>query len=472
MASLVSRVATPISDLTQSHRFWLRAALVAGMLLFVLAAGYLADATQLQLLLLLPAGLAGAAILWQWPPMGLVILTVVGMFTPEIGPQDLNLSIALVPLFWGVWLLKQLVSDEPFRLARSRTMWPLAGFIFASILAFIIGQLPWFNFASNAPMDAQVAGFVMFMAAAGAFLLAANQIKDLRWLQAMVWVFLLAGSVYVVLFVIPSLQEVVKGVYHSGIGGIFWAWLPPLLLAQGLANKKLPFVLRLLLIVLCALSIYAGIALRFDWKSGWIPSVIAVGAMIFFYSWRLALVLGLASLLPALALAPEVFSSDSYSLTTRLDAWVILLEILSASPLLGVGFSNYYWYTPLFRIRGFAVEFNSHNNFVDVAAQTGLFGLGCLLWLFWALFRLALRLRNAAPEGFARAYVYGAIGGLAGTMAAAMLGDWLLPFVYNVGLGGFRTGILAWLFLGALVALEEMYLRAPGAGDERPLSGG
>jgi hypothetical protein len=38
-----------------------------------------------------------------------------------------------------------------------------------------------------------------------------------------------------------------------------------------------------------------------------------------------------------------------------------------------------------------------------------------------------------------------------------MLGDWVLPFVYNIGLQGFRTGLLAWLFLGGLVVLEKHY---------------
>ena len=38
--------------------------------------------------------------------------------------------------------------------------------------------------------------------------------------------------------------------------------------------------------------------------------------------------------------------------------------------------------------------------------------------------------------GFAQAYVYGALGGLAGMVVAGMLGDWVLPFFYNVGLAG------------------------------------
>jgi hypothetical protein len=30
-----------------------------------------------------------------------------------------------------------------------------------------------------------------------------------------------------------------------------------------------------------------------------------------------------------------------------------------------------------------------------------------------------------------------------------------LPFVYNIGIAGFRASMLAWLFLGGLVALEQ-----------------
>jgi hypothetical protein len=70
---------------------------------------------------------------------------------------------------------------------------------------------------------------------------------------------------------------------------------------------------------------------------------------------------------------------------------------------------------------------------------------------------LGLRLLSRVPEGFPKAYVYGALGGLAATAAAAMLGDWLLSFVYNIGLSGIRTGILAWIFLGGLVVIENLY---------------
>jgi O-antigen ligase len=122
----------------------------------------------------------------------------------------------------------------------------------------------------------------------------------------------------------------------------------------------------------------------------------------------------------------------------------------------GFGFANYYWITPLFPIRGFSVKFNSHNQYIDILAQIGVIGLACFLWFFWETGRLGLQLRERVPEGFPRAYVYGVLGGLAGTLVAAFLVDWVLPFIYNIGFAGFRASVVAWLFLGGLVSLEQM----------------
>jgi hypothetical protein len=38
------------------------------------------------------------------------------------------------------------------------------------------------------------------------------------------------------------------------------------------------------------------------------------------------------------------------------------------------------------------------------------------------------------------------------------LGDWLVPFFYNVTMHGFRSAVLPWLFLGGLVAISAMNL--------------
>jgi O-antigen ligase len=126
---------------------------------------------------------------------------------------------------------------------------------------------------------------------------------------------------------------------------------------------------------------------------------------------------------------------------------------------LGLGPANYYWYVQQIPLRGYFVRFNSHNQYVDLVAQLGVLGLACFAWFVVEVGMLALQLRKLVSAGFAQAYVVGVLGGLAGMVVSGMLADWFFPFAYNIGLDGFRGGMLAWLFLGGLVAIERIARR-------------
>jgi hypothetical protein len=165
------------------------------------------------------------------------------------------------------------------------------------------------------------------------------------------------------------------------------------------------------------------------------------------------------ALMVVVYLAVKLVTSDAYSWGTRVDAWIIVLQISQVSPLLGMGFANYYWYTPLFPIRGFKVRFNSHSQYVDLIAQVGFFGLLAFLWIFFELGLMSWKLSEKLPDGFSRGYAYGVFGGVAGTLMAAFLVDWVLPFTYNIGYHGFRASILAWIFMGGMVSIEQIYLK-------------
>jgi hypothetical protein len=95
---------------------------------------------------------------------------------------------------------------------------------------------------------------------------------------------------------------------------------------------------------------------------------------------------------------------------------------------------------------------------VDLIAQVGLLGLFCFLWIFFEVGRLSWRLIKQLQNGFAYSYAYGIFAGLVGSLMAAFLVDWILPFVYNIGFNGFRASILVWIFFGGLVSLEQIYL--------------
>jgi hypothetical protein len=438
----------------------------------LLASALLACRASQRWLLLLVGG-GAALIFWRWPPAGLVALVAASLVVPfEVGTgtqTTLNAAVLLVALLLGLWLLDVVVRRRRAWLLPSRPVYALLALVGAAVLAFLAGQLPWFP-ASAAPLFSQLGGLAVYGLSAGAFLLAAHQVRDRCWLERLTWVFLALGGLYVAGRLLPPLGRLTGGVFQRGsTGSLFWVWLVALASGQALFNRRLGDAWRLALGALAVAALYVGLVQSRSWASGWLPPVTALVAVLWAGAprWRWGLVLvGV----PAVALGWQrlfdlVMVNEEYSAMTRWEAWRILAEIVRVSPLLGLGPANYYWYTPLYPILGWHVRFNSHNQYVDLVAQTGILGLACFLWFAWETWRLGGGLRERLPDGFERAYVCGALGGLVGTMAAGMLADWVLPFVYNIGLFGFRASVLGWLFLGGLVCLEQLANEgATGAG--------
>jgi O-Antigen ligase len=291
----------------------------------------------------------------------------------------------------------------------------------------------------------------------------ANVFKDVRWLKAFVWLFLGLGALYLLGRVIhaPAITEVYTTGYTAN--SMFWTWMVALSLSQVLFNPDLSRPRRLVLFLVAAVTLYLGIIEAYDWKSGWVPPLVVVGVLLALRYKKLAL----ASI--PFALAALVFfiqrqiAGEDWSWGTRVDAWRIVLEVSSVNPVLGLGFGNYYWYVTLFNIRGYYVQFNSHSQYVDLIAQTGIAGLICFVWILIELGRLSWSLSGKLKDGFARGYAYGILAGLAGVVMAAFLVDWILPFAYNIGLNGFRSSILPWIFFGGLISIQQIYVAEAGS---------
>ena len=286
-----------------------------------------------------------------------------------------------------------------------------------------------------------------------------NKFKDLYWIEWFTWGFLIYGFLHMVSWLVPRLGDLyASALFAYGTNGsMFWTWIVILAFSQAVFNARLTIVPRLALFVLVAMTMYVAYVLNGDWKSGWMPAAIGVAVILLLRSWRFGYLFAVMGIYPAMKIFSSALASDEYSYSTRVDAWTIVLEIVKANPILGLGPANYYWYTPLFPIRGYAVNFNSHNQYIDLIAQTGIVGLVAFLWLSFAILKVAWQLRTKVDSGFEKAYVYGALGGWAAFLAAAGFGDWILPFVYNVGLDGMRASILPWVFFGGLVALQVKY---------------
>ena len=446
----------PFLDVTQLR---LRPLLVISELLLISAMGIMASQRQLALILFLPLSIGIVLTFLRWPSLGLIAASLAGIVFNFLGPSGLNATMILMALLLGLWLLDMIVRLRQIQLAPSRTIRPLLSLLIIAIISFVVGQLPWLTFALHAPMGAQLGGLAIIVLSVGTFLLVANQVKDLRWLRMITWAFLAIGALSVLVrSVLPAFGVTTRDLFPP-VGTVFYVCLVAMAFSQAAFNVDLHPGWRLAFGGFTLVTIYILFFLKFEDKSGWLSVFGSIAAIIAARSWRVGLALVPVIALSALYLWSGLISTDEYSISTRFDAWLIMGQIIRISPLLGLGFANYYWYTPLFPIRGYAVSFNSHNNYVDIVAQMGVVGLVCFVWLMWEVGRLGWRLRTQVPTGFAQAYVYGAMGTLAGMVVAAMLGDWVLPFFYNLGLNGFRSSMLGWLFLGGLVSLEQMMKR-------------
>ena len=442
---------------------WLRHLLIIGQLLFIAALAFRASQRQLTLIIFLVIGVGVILAFLRWPSLRFIVTCVAGMVVPYNGPSGLNITVILVAFLLGLWLLDMIVRQGHIRLVPSRTVWPLLAFLVIAFLSFGVGQLNWLPFAVHAPLGAQIGGLLIVVLSGGIFLLMASEVQDVSLLRKITWAFLAFSALWLIFrAVLPGLG-LPRIEFFQPMGSVFYIWVAAIGFSQAAFNRELHPRWRLALgglvfVTFCVLFLF-----KYADKSGWMPVLFCIVAIVCLRSWRIALVLIPIAAIVALYLSTGVVGSEEYSVSTRFDAWSIVIQIAKTNPILGLGFANYYWYTPLYPIRGYAVSFNSHNNYVDIVAETGIVGLVCLLLFFGRVGWLAWQLRKQAPPGFAQAYVYGALGGLAGMLVTGMFGDWVLPFFYNIGLTGFRSSMLGWLFLGGLVSIEQMVIKQKSA---------
>lgn len=425
------------------------------------------------LFLLAIFGIAGLAVLLRFPSLALIAIVPATIAIPYglgTGTEtELPFSVLLVILALGLWVLDMLAVKREIRLLPGRAVVAAILLALSSLLSFGFGQVNWFN-TSHASIMAQLGGTMLYILAAGTFLLTAHRLTR----NALIWsvVALIGlGGVYVILHPFSErfyslTWPILRFYYNGSTGSLFWVWLFCIAVAQLVFNRSLNLIWKGAIGVVLVAFLYSSFILGRDWTSGWLPALLGA-AVIFFLAFKKfripVILLGVLVLvvnweqIRAIVMAGD----NEYSLVTRLEAWEILFKIIAVNPVLGVGPANYYYYTPLYPIRGYSVMFNSHNNYIDLLAQTGIIGLGLFLWLFAEVLLVGMRLRRQVTNGFDLAFVYGVIGGTVGTLAAAMLGDWVIPFVYNVGFAGFRASLLAWFFMGALIAFERMLKASP-----------
>lgn len=457
----------------RTRQYNLLAALVIAVVLAL--AFFLGQRASMFWLGLLLAGMVGLILLRQ-PVLGLFFIVESALFIPiEFGTGTevkLNLVTLLVPVITALWFLDMLRRGR-IQFATSIVNLPLFLFVLSNFLSLWIGRVTWDPFVSvgQSFILVQLAQWGILAFSAFAFWLSANLVPNGRWLHWLAWAFLLSAGSIAIVQLIPGTSAVLKQITTIAfIRAPLWALLAGMAGGQLLFNRSLHTSARVFLILSLAATIYYCFILEKDGVSNWI----GVSAAFSMLGWlRFPRLRWLAALIVVALIVLGILLPSVYQFAGGDTEWTVsglsrlaltqrVLEVTMRNPITGLGPAAYRVYAAMQPLQvsearaWVGAVVSSHNNYVDLFAHGGLVALIFFAWFLVATARLGMRLHNRYFEGFEAGYVNGVIAAGAASLVLMLFADWILPFVYNIGFPGFQASILIWLFLGGLVALENM----------------
>jgi O-antigen ligase len=283
-----------------------------------------------------------------------------------------------------------------------------------------------------------------------AILIFANNIRSIRALQFFTWWFIIYGAICMVMWIIKIDPPI-----FFNLRGQLPVWVSLLVVGQVLFNKDLPFPVRVVLPIIAAGWVYIQFGLGRTWVSGWLPLFGGIGLVIFLYSRKLSMLLliplGIYVAANSDLLTRTIEDENQESGITRVEAWDRTLAVVGDHYLLGTGPAGYYFYLQIFIGGRYQL---SHNNYVDILAETGVVGFALYIGLWLANGWVVWKTYVTVPKGgFRHALAASLVACYPVTLVVMALGDWVLPFPYTQTLAAISYTIWPWLLVGIAGAL-------------------
>ena len=455
---------------------WRTSLLVGGVLavlvLASLAAGTLAGSGRNTLALLfvfVPALPFVSMFLTKRFDLAVLMLPLIALAVPVDVPTGTETRLPAVwvmtLLLICIWLATMLVRGR-FQFAPTWLNWPFAVFAAVATLSLVWGII-WRDpvlIDSQKFIFVQIVSLLTIIISPAAALLVGNFVQTEGRLRVIVVCFLVCGALMTITQLLHIPQHVLS---DRGLWGT-WTVLP----AYGLliCLPKLRWRWRGLLVVLIVANLYLSVVVNGDWVSGWVPTIIAIVAATFLRSFKAFIVLmivGAITVYCTLGFFNQVATDNvNDGSLERIDIAEQSWRVISQHWLLGTGPAGYaIYYMTYYR----DTARSTHNNYLDILAQFGFVGMSVWLWLATAVVAEGWHTLRRAPPGLLRALAIIATAGWVGAQASMFLGDWVLPFAYNQGNGGFRYTVYTWLFVGVLISIRRM-LPAPQVAAQRPIA--
>ena len=89
----------------------------------------------------------------------------------------------------------------------------------------------------------------------------------------------------------------------------------------------------------------------------------------------------------------------------------------------------------------------AHNSYLQMAAETGLLGLGCFLWVLFVLLKHGIQSCFRIKDYWSLSIAQGAVTGLLGLLVQSFFDNTL----YTV-----QLGVIFWVLVGIIVAVTHL----------------
>ncbi len=204
-------------------------------------------------------------------------------------------------------------------------------------------------------------------------------------------------------------------------------------------------------------------------RSSWLAAIVGVGALLYYFKRKL-FIIGLCALIFAGVVVAKVYPHYSWQ-SIRLDPdnivgtmewreglWEDTLKMIKDRPLIGHGLNTYMARFQDYRRRPGRRLFSptyAHNCYLQVGAETGLFGLGIFLWLIITLLCRSHFFLCSTKTGEKEVVLF-ILMGLVGGWAALLFHSFLDVDLYTLQLSA-----LFWVIAGLIVSSHNV-LRAKG----------
>lgn len=387
-------------------------------------------------------------------PLTALMLRMANIPVGNASAMPISMVIALG--LTGMWLLRMFTRrtwEAPFTPFNR----PLLAFMVVCIISLPWGLLwadPILNWSIMGNFRViQTASLLSLLALMWVPFLVARFI-DRPWkIWFYLWSFIVAGTMMTITQVFAINQSFLS---DQGLWGLWFA-LP--LAGLVIVYPYTPWYGRLAGAALLGWHLHLAVIKNSLWVSGWLPTIFGLFGLVFLHSRKLFVLL-LVAAIPFAVLGPgrvylERVMADNVDEggLGRLEIWERNLSIVREHWLFGMGPAGYASYNMTY----FPWDARStHNNYFDILAQFGVVGMGLWLWFVSLSLWYGWRTVQIAPSGLLRTVAIVATAGWAAAMVSMVFGDWVLPFVYNQGIGGFRYAVYSWLFLGLLIVVRRM----------------